>query len=97
MVHTVLMALVLRREQGGLRGFGISRAFLKAFGASIVTGIVAYFVWNGLVGVIPAGPLYGKLLLAGIPGLSGLVVYVGAIFLLDMKDAKALRQTFLRR
>ena len=97
MVHTVLMALVLRREQGGLRGFGISRAFLKAFAASIVTGIVAFFVWNGLDGVVPAGPLYGKLLLAGLPGLAGLMVYGAAVFLLDMKDARALRHTFLRR
>ncbi|MCB0030751.1 MAG: hypothetical protein KDE28_22725, partial [Anaerolineales bacterium] len=46
---------------------------------------------------LPAGLLWSKLLLVGLPGLAGLLIYLAAVFLLDMKDAHALRRQFLRR
>ena len=96
-VHTVLMIWVLGRAQGGLRGYGIGPALSKALAASLVMGVVAYFLWELLVSWLPAGLLWSKLLLVGLPGLAGLLIYLAAVFLLDMKDAHALRRQFLRR
>ncbi|MCB0014350.1 MAG: hypothetical protein KDE34_20695, partial [Anaerolineales bacterium] len=96
-VHTVLMIWVLGRAQGGLRGYGIGPALGKALAASLVMGAVAYFLWELLVSWLPAGLLWSKLLLVGLPGLAGLLIYLAAVFLLDMKDAHALRRQFLRR
>ena len=88
-IHTILMLILLWRQIGGIPGYGVLQTLWKAGIAAILTGVVAYFVANGLRTTLPVGILSEILTVAG-GGISGVAVYVACVFALDITDAKNL-------
>jgi putative peptidoglycan lipid II flippase len=97
MVHTIIMLLIFQRQLGGLSGFGITPSLLKAITASVITGIASYAASQITAPYIPGDAFLGKLAIVLSAGLIGFGAYLGAVFVLDMKDTKSLWYLVLRR
>lgn len=95
MVHTALMVWILRRRLQGLGGYGVTNAALKSFAAAGITGLAAYGTAVLLSPYLPL-TLPGKLALVLVAGCIGLLAYAVMVFLLDIREAKALPR-LLRR
>lgn len=89
--HTLIMLWLLRRRLGKQKGFIGSAALWKSLLAALATGLAAFGVTMWLDGRLAANFL-GKLLIVGLPGLAGLSVYLLSVMLLDIREAKLLRQ-----
>jgi len=96
-VHTIAMILILRRQVGNLSGYQIRASLLKSLLAAISVGIVAYLSATFLSGVLEQDNFLSRLVIVAAAGLAGLGTFVAAVFLLDIRDAKSLRQLLPRR
>jgi putative peptidoglycan lipid II flippase len=94
-VHTLLMLWILRRQIGGLAGYGILSTLAKSLLAAGLTAVAAAAVAS----LAPAGgaTLGARLLPVLAGGLAGLAVYILLVFVLDIRDARSLRGIFRRR
>lgn len=105
LTHTTLMLLVLRRQIGGIGGQGIPTAALKSLVGALCAGLAAYWVAQASTSVaeaigassLPAAGILGQLFVVAAGGLAGLVVYAAAAHLLQIREAKSLRQLLRRR
>ncbi|MCB0034564.1 MAG: murein biosynthesis integral membrane protein MurJ [Anaerolineales bacterium] len=97
MVHTALMFWLLHRHLGGLRGHQVLKLSLKALLGAALTGITAYGVVYGLSPLLTADSFFNQLLWVAVPAVAGLVVYVLAAVVLDIRELKALRTIVRRR
>lgn len=103
--HTALMLVVLRRQIGGIGGQGIPVAALKALLGALLAGLGAYGTAQWAISVaarisassIPAAAVLGQLFVVAAGGLAGLAVYAAAAHLLQIREAKSLRQLLRRR
>ncbi|RMG90362.1 MAG: murein biosynthesis integral membrane protein MurJ [Chloroflexi bacterium] len=95
-IHAMLMLWLLQRHLGGLAGHQIGQNTLKSVLAAALTGVAAWFVANWLASLPFTGFLF-KLSVVGGGGLAGLVVYVLAVWLLDIPEAKSLPRLLRRR
>jgi putative peptidoglycan lipid II flippase len=88
MVHVLIMLRFLGRGIGGLKGYHIGRTIVKALGAAVLTGIVAYgaatvaqsFSGNGFA---------GRLFVVVTGGGLGLVTFLIMVMLLDIPEVKS--------
>jgi putative peptidoglycan lipid II flippase len=96
-VHTVAMIWILRRQVGNLSGYQIRAALLKSLLAAISVGIVAYLSATFLSGMLEHDNFLSRLVIVAAAGLAGLGTFVAAVFLLDIRDAKSLRQLLPKR
>ncbi|MCB8968349.1 MAG: murein biosynthesis integral membrane protein MurJ [Ardenticatenaceae bacterium] len=96
MIHTALMIWILQRHLHGLGGYGVAGAALKSFAAALMTGIVAYGTAVFLTPLLPT-TLVGKFGLVLVAGSAGVLAYMLMVFLLDIKEAKALPRLLRRR
>lgn len=90
LLHTALMYVWLRRQVGGLRGFGISQTVLKATVAAVLTGVVAFGVDWWIAGL----PLAGIWLSLGrvvAAGGAGLICYAACVRLFRIQELWHLR------
>ncbi len=95
--HTAIMFFVVRRQIGSMSGHGILITLGKSLLAAVVVGIVAYFSAELVANNVDVSSSAGKLLVVLISGGCGLLVYVGLVFLLDLRDAKSLRSVLPSR
>ncbi len=95
-VHTALMVWLLRRQLGGLGGYGVTAVTIKSLVAAGVTGLVAVGTAVFLTPLLP-GTLPGRLLLVVAAGLGGMLTYVLMALLLNIREAKALPRLLRRR
>ncbi|MCP4542380.1 MAG: murein biosynthesis integral membrane protein MurJ [Chloroflexi bacterium] len=90
--HALIMLVFLRRNTGGLRGYGIWGLVVKAATASIVMGGLVHLVVQRLAPIVPAG-LVGEVLLVGGSGLVGAVIYGTLAILLRVEEVRLLGQS----
>jgi putative peptidoglycan lipid II flippase len=91
-VHTLIMIWILRRQVGNLSGYKIGTALLKSVIAGIAVGIVAYLCASMLGGVLEHDTFLSRLAIVAAAGFAGLATFIIAVLVLDMRDAKSLRQ-----
>jgi putative peptidoglycan lipid II flippase len=96
-VHMGLMVLVLARQGIWLGGHGILNTFFRSAIAAAITGVVAYALFLGLSNTLSLAALPGRLLLVLLPGITGLFVFAGLVYLLNIQEAKSLRSLVSRR
>jgi hypothetical protein len=91
-IHTLMMLWLLQHQLGGLRGHHISRSLIKAFAAALLTGLGAYGVFFGLAPLLPGTGFLVKLLHVALPGVAGVAVFIAAVFILDIREARNIWQ-----
>ena len=96
-VHTIIMIVIIRRQIGHLSGFGILATTAKSLLAAVLVGIAAYFTSEFMAAAVDTTTMAGKLLVVVVSGGVGVLVYSGLVFLLDLRDAKSLRDILPRR
>ncbi len=96
-VHMVIMRWILNKQLGGFSGYGITTTLLKSLLAAILTGLVAYFAAGFVTAVVDVSGFAARILPVLAGGLAGLIVYSALVFLLDIKETKALRYIISRR
>lgn len=97
LVHTLLMLWVLRRQIGGVAGFGIMPATIRSLLAALATGLVAFLAATALAPLLPGNSLGTRLALVIAAGGAGLLVYLACVWLLDITEAKSLGKLLRRR
>lgn len=79
-ITTLLLLYGLKKKIGSLGTRGYITTLLKTGLASLIMGVVAYFIYNGVYGMLPSAKLYNAialLLAAGVgAGLYGVLCYV---------------------
>ena len=95
--HTMIMLWLLQRQLGGLRGFRIGTTIWKALAASVVTGLVAYFVGETAVAWLPLAGFIGKLSIVGVAGGFGLLAFLVLVRLLSITEVQILHRTLTAR
>jgi hypothetical protein len=93
----MMMLWLLQRHLGGLGGYRISRSLFKAFAAALLTGLGAYAILLILQPLLPGSGFFTKLLHVALPGTAGMIVFMAAVFALDIREARNLWQIVLRR
>jgi putative peptidoglycan lipid II flippase len=97
LVHTLLMLWVLQRQVGGLAGQGIISAAARSLLAALATGLTAFLVASALSPILTGSTLGTRLALVAAGGGAGLLIYLAAVALLDITEAKSLGRLFRRR
>jgi peptidoglycan biosynthesis protein MviN/MurJ (putative lipid II flippase) len=95
-VHTALMIWILRRHAVALAGYGILRTLAKSSLAALATGGAALAVLTILEARSIPSLLSGRLLDVLLPGIVGVLAFTGMVYLLDISDAKQIRQRLRR-
>ena len=95
MAHALLMLYFFSRKVGSLRTYRIRRTSLAAIGASILMAAPVALMLSALKGVVPAGA-FGYLIRVLAAGAVGIMVYLGALLLMDVEELTLLRQAFRR-
>jgi len=88
--HAVAMLLLTRRKLGGLGDHGLWSLSLRAVLASLVMAGISWAALGAVVPVAPAG-LAGELMVVGVPGAAGLVVYLLLALALRVEEIRLLR------
>jgi putative peptidoglycan lipid II flippase len=96
-VHALIMVWILRRQLGGLNGYGIVNSGTKSLLASLASGLVAY----AAVTVLAALPLQSNTLVTRLlavigGGAAGLLVYGCTAWVLNIQEIRSL-SSLLRR
>ncbi len=92
-VHTAIMVWVLQRRLGGFAGYHITSSTIKSLLAAALTGLAAYFSAQFLGSQLTTDTLLSRFVIVAGAGLSGVLVYIGAVLVLDIWDAKSLWHT----
>lgn len=96
-IHMVLMVIVLARQGVWLGGQRILSTLARSGLAAICTGGAAFGAFIVLQDLLFPAAIPGRLLLVLVPGLAGLVVFTGLVYILDIQEAKSLRALVYRR
>ena len=96
-VHTVVMWWLLQRHLGGLAGHGVARAVSKSLVAALVTGGVAYGTAIWLLSLFPLINVAHKFIVVIGGSIAGLLAYICMVFILNISEAKSLRQILSHR
>lgn len=91
-VHTALMAWLLRRDLGGLGGYGV---WLTALKAALAAGLMGLGVAAAALGVarLPLTGLGREFALVAAPALVGVALYLGLAYLLRLQEIGGWRRT----
>ena len=89
-VHTLMMIWVVRKQIGGLRGFGISKTAAKSVLAALITGAAAYATAKFVMENLPLSGFSENLVVVLVGGTAGLMAYTVMVFVLNIREAKAL-------
>ena len=91
-VHALTMLVLLHRQVGSLRGYGVGAAAFKAVLASAVMGALTYWTMAWLQGVVDVGRLWGELVVVSGTALTGLIVYGILVTLMGVEEVKLIRE-----
>jgi putative peptidoglycan lipid II flippase len=96
-VHTLIMLVIVRRQIGRMSGYSIIMTTAKSIAAAFLVGISAYFTAEFISTAVDTATTAGKLLVVMVSGGVGVLVYTILVFLLDLRDAKSLRNILPKR
>ena len=96
-VHTVIMIWLLLRVVGSLSSYKIGQVALKSAAAAILVGASAYLAATFMDGLFDQDTFLIKLCIVLAGGIAGVLTYVLAVLVLDIQDAKSLRQLLPKR
>jgi putative peptidoglycan lipid II flippase len=96
LVHTLLMLPVLKSQIGGLPGAGLPASTLKSLVAALVTAGVAWLVASAVADRVGFVTLGQQLLVVSAAGIAGVAVYALLVYLLDLREARALSRLLKR-
>lgn len=95
--HTLMMLWLLQHRLGGLAGHGVVVNLLKSLAAAVLTGLAAFAAVAWTAPPAALGIFGGRLALVLIGGAAGVAVYITLVFLLNITEARSLRQIAARR
>ena len=95
-VNMLLLLYLLRRRIGSIDGGRILNSFLKITLASLVMGVMVYFVSGITTALVYPGKI-GSLITLLVGTAVGAAVFGSAAFLLHMPELEFLTQTLRRR
>lgn len=75
-IHTLIMLILLQVNLDGLRGYGVSKTFVKALFASILMGFITWGLWIYTDRLLEGAGLLQILIPVVIPGTIGLLIYL---------------------
>jgi len=96
-IHTLLMIWLLRRLVGSLSSFKIGTVLAKSLVAAVLVGAAAYLTATILNGLLDQDSFLAKFAIVAAGGLAGVLTYIVAVFVLDIRDAKSLKQLLPKR
>jgi putative peptidoglycan lipid II flippase len=97
-VHASIMVWLMRRQLGGLAGYGVVGSGLKSLVAAVASGLAAYAVVNALAQLpLPMDGLGGRLLTVITGGAVGVLVYAVAAWTLNIQEVRSLFHMLQRR
>ncbi len=96
-VHTLMMVWVVRHQIGSLRGYGISQAIIKSTIAGLITGGIAFIVAGFVMANMPLSGFSQNLVVVLAGGVAGVLGYTAMVFVLNIKEAKALPHLLAKR
>ena len=76
------------RGEGGLRGYGIGEAMLKAGGAAAIMLAVCYGSYTVLKGYVGTGDVVSEAILLGVPALLGGGLYAALVWWMKMPETE---------
>jgi peptidoglycan biosynthesis protein MviN/MurJ (putative lipid II flippase) len=88
--HALAMLVLARRRLGGLGDHGLWSCLLKATLASLVMAVVTWALVPALTAMAPPG-LLGELLIVGVGGGTGVIVYGFLALMLNLEEIYLLR------
>ena len=95
--HALIMVVLLRRDLGGVSDYGITRTTIKATLAALVMGVGAFFCQITMVRVIHLDSPFRELLVLGVSGGIGGLIYLGLGMLLGMEEIRLIGGIIHRR
>lgn len=97
-VHALIMVWLLRRQLGGLAGYGVVSSGLKSLLAALVSGAAAYAAVTALatLPLQPDGP-GGRLLAVIVGGAVGVLIFAVAAWSLNIQEIRSLSHMLQRR
>ena len=95
-VHTALMLAVLQDQIGGLGGQGLPAAALKSLLGALATGLAGAGAADVASSFLPATGIFTRLAVVGAGGLAGVIIFIAAAQLLNIREAQSLRRLFRR-
>jgi putative peptidoglycan lipid II flippase len=96
-VHTLLMIWLLRRLVGSLSSFKIGAVLAKSLIAALLVGGAAYLTATMLNGVLDQDSFLTRFAIVAAGGIAGVLTYIVAVYVLDIRDAKSLKQLLPKR
>ena len=96
-VHTLLMIWLLRRLVGSLSSFKIGAVLVKSIIAAVLVGAAAYLTAYLLNGALDQDSFLTRLAIVAAGGIAGVITYIIAVYVLDIRDAKSLKQLLPKR
>ncbi len=95
-VHTALMLAVLQDQIGGLGGQGLPAAALKSLLGALATGLAGAGAADVASSFLPSTGIFTRLAVVGAGGLAGVIMFIAAVQLLNIREAQSLRRLFRR-
>lgn len=96
-IHLALMLLILYRQTGGLAGHRIIITTLKSLLAATLTGLTSLGLVELLLPILPLTSLVNKLVVVGVTGAAGLVVFVLIAYAINLEETKNLLKHLQRK
>lgn len=96
-VHATIMTWVLRRQIGGLAGYGVIGSAARSLIAALLTGLAAFVAAQATSGLWLSATLPARLAPVLVGGLVGALVYSGCVFLFRISEIQALPRLMRRR
>jgi putative peptidoglycan lipid II flippase len=97
-VHAMIMIWLLRRQLGGLEGYGVMSSAAKSLLAAIASGLAAYAAVNALAALaLQPDALVSRLVAVTGGGTAGLLVYGGAAWALNIEEILSISRLLRRR
>jgi putative peptidoglycan lipid II flippase len=96
-IHTLLMIWLLRRLVGSLSSFKVGTVLAKSLVAAVLVGAAAYLTATILNGLLDQDSFLAKFAIVAAGGLAGVLTYIVVVYVLDIRDAKSLKQLLPKR
>ena len=84
--HALVMLFLLRRDLGTLAGEGMGNVALKSALASLLMGVLAWYVIPVLQNTLGSSALWAEVAVVGVVGAGGMVVYLAMLRLLRVPE-----------
>jgi putative peptidoglycan lipid II flippase len=98
--HAIVTGLLLwraLRAEGGLHGYGIGDTTLKVAGAALALALASYAVWWGLDSLLNPDSFVEKLVMLGVPALTGGGLYAALVWKMRLPEVELISGKVVHR